>query len=250
MGLFNWFKKSERQEEPVPDVPLVFQRDGDLEIASCHGQHALKHLEQLRAEGRSAGFTAVLLGGDEDAKRVLENRKSAEATVEEYLRQASQVNVQNWMKAQVDEDPERFQADAGDWPEDTEGQDAGRISAHLEGRPRRPKKVVRLAKIPTARNWEAPAYMGMGGWNDCPDASVLVAFAKRWQERYGAEIVSMTFDVMEFTVANPPRTKEAALELAKEQYVFCSDIVDQGVGDVASLAAVLLGSNYWYFWWD
>jgi len=40
------------------------------------------------------------------------------------------------------------------------------------------------------------------------------------------------------------------MELAKEQYIFCNDIVDQGVGTVSALAATLLDSNYWYFWWD
>ena len=79
---------------------------------------------------------------------------------------------------------------------------------------------------------------------------MLTAFGKRWHEQYGAEIVSITHDVMEFTVAKPPQTKGAALALAKEQFVFCPDIVHQGVGDVAALAATLLKSNYWYFWWD
>jgi hypothetical protein len=27
-------------------------------------------------------------------------------------------------------------------------------------------------------------------------------------------------------------------------------IVDQGVGDVSTLAATLINSKYWYFWWD
>ena len=90
----------------------------------------------------------------------------------------------------------------------------------------------------------------MGDWNECPDASVLAAFAHRWQLRYGAEIVSATHDVLEFTVSDPPTTREAALELAREQYLLCADIVDQGHGSIAHLAAALQNSNYWYFWWD
>lgn len=90
----------------------------------------------------------------------------------------------------------------------------------------------------------------MGGWNDCPDSSVLTAFAKRWHASFGAEVVSITRDVMEFTVANPPTTREAASKLAMEQYIFCPDIVEQGVGDVVTLAATLQNSSYWYFWWD
>jgi hypothetical protein len=177
-----------------------------------------------------------------------ENREFSKTSTEENLRLAAEVNVEEWLKKQVAADPECFQAEVGDWP--TEIPDAGSVSAHLEVVSRKPKKVACLAKIPTSRNWEAPAYIGMGGWNACPDSAVLTAFAKCWHERYGAEVVSITHDVMEFVVTKPPTTKEAALELAREQYVFCSDIVDQGVGDVATLAATLLNSNYWYFWWD
>jgi hypothetical protein len=40
------------------------------------------------------------------------------------------------------------------------------------------------------------------------------------------------------------------MALAWEQYWYCLDIVDQGVGSVSALAATLLNSTYWYFWWD
>ena len=252
MGLFDRFKKRDKPQANLsavqPDVPLEFQSSGDFEIASCPGEYALKHLEQLRSEGQSAGFTTILLGGKDDADGLAENRDFSNTSTQEYLRLATEVNVEEWLKKQVEADPECFQAEAGDWP--SEVPEAGSISAHLEVLSRKPKKAAYLAKIPASRNWEAPAYIGMGGWNACPDAAVLTAFAKRWHERYGAEVVSITHDVMEFTVTKPPTTKEAALELAKEQYVICSDIVDQGVGDVSALAAALLNSNYWYFWWD
>lgn len=253
MGFFDRFKKQEKHAEATqaavqPDVPLAFKSVGDFEIASCPGEYALKHLEQLRNAGQSAGFTVILLGGKDDADGLAENREFSKSSAEENLRLAADVDTQQWLKKQREADPECYQSEAEEWPSETP--DAGSISAHLEVLSRKPKKAAYLAKIPTPRNWEAPAYIGMGGWNACPDASVLTAFAKRWNERYGAEVVSITHDVMEFTVTKPPTTKETALELAKEQYVFCSDIVDQGVGDVSALAATLLNSNYWYFWWD
>jgi hypothetical protein len=253
MGLFDRFKKQDKSQEAnpsaaQPDASLDFQSSGGFEIAPCPGESALRHLEQLRSEGRSAGFTSILLGDKDDADGLAENREFLKTSTEEYLRLAAEVNVEAWLKKQVEADPECFQTETVDWP--SEIPEAGSISAHLEVLSRKPKKTAYLAKIPTPRNWEAPAYIGMGGWNACPDAAVLTAFAKRWHERYGAEVVSITHDVMEFTVTKPPTTKEAALELAKEQYVFCSDIVDQGVGDVSTLAATLLNSNYWYFWWD
>lgn len=39
-------------------------------------------------------------------------------------------------------------------------------------------------------------------------------------------------------------------KLAKRMYEFCSDIVDQGVGDVARLALELKKTQRFYFWWD
>jgi len=55
---------------------------------------------------------------------------------------------------------------------------------------------------------------------------------------------------MNVRVQSRPPTREAALELAREQYVYCSDIVDQGVQTLSALAAVLMQSAWWYFWWD
>jgi hypothetical protein len=71
-----------------------------------------------------------------------------------------------------------------------------------------------------------------------------------WKERYGAEIVSLSGDVIECAVQKPPRTIEDSIELAWEQYWYCSDIVDQGTQTIMNLAAGLMNSDYWFFWWD
>lgn len=33
-------------------------------------------------------------------------------------------------------------------------------------------------------------------------------------------------------------------------YALCADIVDQGTESIEALAAQLLVSNSWFFWWD
>jgi hypothetical protein len=38
--------------------------------------------------------------------------------------------------------------------------------------------------------------------------------------------------------------------VALEQYRYCPDIVDQGVGSIHDLAATQVPSSSWYFWWD
>lgn len=248
MGLFDRFKRQSKPPDPVQvAAPLAFERAGCFEVASCPGKFALNHLEELRQKGLSAGFTVILLGGKEDVDRLAENREFSKTSPEACLRLAAEVDVEAWVKEHFELASEDSGPEADGWPETPA---SGSISAHLEVLSRKPKKTVYIAKIPTARNWEAPAYIGMGGWNECPDSAVLTAFSKRWHERYGAEVVSITHDVMEFSVASPPGTREEALALAREQYALCADIVDQGVGDITNLAATLLNSKYWYFWWD
>jgi len=194
------------------------------------------------------GFTAIFLGDEEDIEMLEEFREESESSLKKNLELATQLDVDKWLKKRAEDDPGQVFSEMGSWPLITPK--SGSISAHLDILSGRPNEVVYIAKIPTPLNWQAPAYVGMGGWNECPDPAALTALAKRWHERYGAEIVSITHDVMEFSVANPPATKEQAIELAKEQFIVCSDIVTQGVETISALAATLLNSNYWYFWWD
>ncbi len=113
-----------------------------------------------------------------------------------------------------------------------------------------PSGEIYIGLIPTENSFEVPAYVSFGNWNDCPSPQDHVGIMRYWNEKYGIEIVSMTFDVMECIVKNPPSTKEEALELAKEQFFYCPDIVTQGAENIVQLAETLLNSRYWFFWWD
>ena len=108
-----------------------------------------------------------------------------------------------------------------------------------------------LAKIPVKNPWEIFAYLPFGNWNECPDTPDLMAVAKYWFEQYGAVPAAMSHDELEFLLPDPV-SKEKAMEVATEQYGFCSDIVDHEQDDptVGNLADVLWQSTVWYFWWD
>jgi hypothetical protein len=73
---------------------------------------------------------------------------------------------------------------------------------------------------------------------------------KHWLEAFGAELVGMNGDTVEMFAKRPPSTRQEALELAEEQFLYCEDIVTQGTQTIEALAAGLCGSNIWYFWWD
>lgn len=98
--------------------------------------------------------------------------------------------------------------------------------------------------------WQLPAALGFGGGNECPPPEVHAAFHRAWFDKYGAEIVGVSCDAVECFVKNPPRDREAAMSLAWEQYWYCSDIVNQGCESISRLAAELLDTSSWGFWWD
>ncbi len=106
-----------------------------------------------------------------------------------------------------------------------------------------------LAKLPVQNPWEVLAWLPFGGWNDCPAPEDMMAVLKYWYEKYGAVPVCIGFDTLELYVPEPVSEADA-LELAKEQYAFCTDIVDQGIGSVTALAEELKKSTIWFFWWD
>jgi hypothetical protein len=128
--------------------------------------------------------------------------------------------------------------------------EAQELGAHRDVLTRKPKETVYFAKIPTVNAFEIPAYLRFGDWNASPSPEEHVAFLRRWSERYGLEMYALTGDVIECEIARPPADRKAALNLAREQYLYCSDIVEQGVGSIATLAAILECSTHWYFWWD
>jgi hypothetical protein len=144
--------------------------------------------------------------------------------------------------------PPRGGPPAGDWP--TEPIGAPELSVATETLTGAPLEKVQIVILPTDDSSTIPAYLHWGYWNGCPAPEYHIAALRSWRERFGAEIVGLSHDVMNIRVQSRPPTREAALELAREQYVYCRDIVEQGVQTLSALAAVLMDSNWWYFWWD
>ena len=136
----------------------------------------------------------------------------------------------------------------GEWPTGPMG--APQLTVATETLSGVPSPKVQIVILPTDDWTTIPAYLNWGNWNDCPAPEYHVAALRSWRDRFGAELIGLSHDVMNISVKRRPETREAALDLAREQYVYCSDIVDQGVGTLSALAAVLMQSDWWYFWWD
>jgi hypothetical protein len=135
----------------------------------------------------------------------------------------------------------------GEWPAVPEAGPGLMVGQDDHGRPL-PK--VHILVLPTRDGTAVPAFLKWGGWNANPPPELHVAALRSWRDRHGAELVGISNDVLDLRVTRRPGTREAALALAREQSVYCGDIVLQGVGTLAPLAAILTASDWWHFWWD
>jgi hypothetical protein len=102
--------------------------------------------------------------------------------------------------------------------------------------------VTRPADVPRALGWYGPANHDLSG-------SDVAAVLGSWEDRFGAVLVGMGFDVLHVAVAAPPSDPDQLALLAQEHYAFCPDNVDQGVGSLEAYAP-LLAEREWWFWWD
>ena len=109
---------------------------------------------------------------------------------------------------------------------------------------------VAIVRVPAASAEELPAYFEWGGWNAVPEPQIIVAVARHWRAAYGAELVAMGPDLLEFYVPRKPQDHSAAIALLKEQYVFSPDSFEFGQKYLEEAAAQLRSSNSWVFWWD
>ena len=208
------------------------------------GLTALASWRALRALLPPLGFWPVLLG---DADAVDRLRDYWEASAASEIEHAAGLKPKEWLEARSSSDPHYYERVHGAWPAQVTPQDFVIPTEILSGRP---LAAVHLGAVPSPLSWEAPAYLAFGGWNECPLPREHVAMLRYWFEACGAEVVGISDDIVECAVSRPPLTREAALVLADEQFVYCADIVGQGAQTLEGLAAVLLGRRNWYFWWD
>ena len=79
------------------------------------------------------------------------------------------------------------------------------------------------------------------------DPDSLINLIKVFDKKYSLDLVGASGDWCEFIINNEPKNW---LELAKEAYKVCPDIVDQGTGTVDALAEEMKKTKHLYFWWD
>jgi hypothetical protein len=98
------------------------------------------------------------------------------------------------------------------------------------------------AEIPRLLGWGGAGNQGISG----AQHEVVLA---HWHRRFGAELLTLAFDVIELSVPHPPTDPAEVARTAEEQTDYCTDIVDQGIGTTTALAEQQVHGRKWFFWW-
>lgn len=101
----------------------------------------------------------------------------------------------------------------------------------------------------TSNSYEVFSMMGSlwGDWNDCPDWRAMGRKSKEWYEKYGAEIIKISHDSLEFQCNRKLVVKEAE-QLIGEIAEFAPNSMD-GV-DYDTIKGKLMVAGRFILWWD
>ncbi|MEA2973132.1 MAG: hypothetical protein QOG82_1590 [Actinomycetota bacterium] len=215
------------------------------------------HAPRFIAKSQESGQWPVIVGnrpfpGDDELARFVEDASADGApSATDLLAAAAALDPQDVLR----------RGWQGSLPTGEDAQDPAALEVYDESPPDRPVPPIpqrltpwgmaTIALIPAATSEAAVAVLGWGNWNACPRPEEHVAVLRRWRILYGAQLKALSPDTMELVVANPPGTIADALTLAREHYAYAPDIVDQGEhSTIGALAAALVGTSHWHFWWD
>lgn len=241
-----------RTEDPNLDIegsPRAALRDAGLSVPKMHqlvrrpgttmwafgvrSSDALGWWLEIRQSAEKTGWMPVLLGAPE------EWRDSGEAIIHEGDDELARAEL----------------IDAGALLHD-KAAEAGEPARGVPILPRRgdtdfatPQQDGLLGLVETNAGWKIPAmfpWKGSTNWElyGAEHAAILGS----WHRRFEAEIVAMTYDVIELYVPSPP-SREEALGVAAEVYAYCPELLDSGVPTLEDLAEHMIMSKAWYFRW-
>lgn len=218
------------------------------------GASAVDLWRRLRSAAGEIGYWPVILGRDEDIEQHREScnvmsEAAGRGSVMDIVAAGAKVDIVEWLTERAALDPQGPPPLSGQWPSEEEPP-SHQFTLPMNPDDDTPLPRVHIGLIPTVIGWQVPAFLRFGGWNHCPSPEHHVAMLRYWRGLYGAEIVGLGGDVLEVAISRPPTDRTAALRLAREQYVYCSDIVRLSSHTLEGRAASLLGTTVWSFWWE
>ena len=237
-----------------------WNNDGSDDEVECpfafvevHGRDAERAFDQLRSN--IPNETPILLGSPHEASMLFEGFEFHDKSTGELIAKAENFDIEEWFRQQETESRKlatqynEVWPPSGAWP--TEHRPGTRLAVPNDIlNEDKPKPVIIIALLPTSDASTAAAHLKFGDWNECPSPHIHIALARRWAGSHGAVQICNTYEIIEFRVDRPVTNREEGLRMAREQYLYCNDIVDQGTDTLEVLADTLVDSRYWYFWWD
>jgi Domain of unknown function (DUF4253) len=204
-----------------------------FEFIEVSGENAIAAFEAAKSEGKGV---PIIIGGGEAERQSLADMMQYRNETEHYLRAADAKPNPYSMKSKP-RMPKTW-VKVGPFPMEA---NPFLVKNHPEGF----KPLVTLAYIPAETSAEIPAYLKLGSWNAVPDADVFVSLLRKWHREYGAELVALRVDSMDVRVSRKPATKEQAMILAREHIKFCPT-----EAKTPEIAAELMLTDWWHFYWD
>lgn len=271
MGFFNKKKRDQENKETkgselaqslirVVNCPCqVFPKGGTV-------QEVNEAYHKAFARGRKEGFFPALLCVDDVVAEWLGILEDESYSKENILKQDRQDGA-DILKKRYEEYMEDYVDDMGEGGDGTDsqeelvlselmgemggGEELNEMTAFVSYTEPGIQETI-LFEIPVKNPWELIAWLPMGGWNECPEASEMMAVCRYWYEQYGAIPAAFSHDTLEFVLEKPVEGEEVLWKLAKEHYAFCPDRADQSTanGTIGEVADSLRQSKVWFFWWD
>lgn len=247
-GNMKYFEAQNEASQQIPIEDLL----AECKVTKIDSGMSLNDIKQMWVDayerGKYEGTYPVLLEINNIFYDYLDiNAEGDIAKEEEWRTMALNSNYDNGqeiLRKRFEEVKAEFSQD-GDWENDVVGVDEnvdGLNDIEIID-----KDLLYLVEMPIKEPWQVFVYIPLGGWNECPSADEHLAIAKYWYKKYGAKVVHITHDLMEFQLPKP--AEGDTMLLAEEHMGYCPDTVFQGT-NLKTLASKLKKSTIWGFWWD
>ncbi|MFL5628262.1 MAG: DUF4253 domain-containing protein [Ktedonobacteraceae bacterium] len=215
------------------------------------GVEAITNWQTLRGLVEVTGYWPVIVSNYENLEDIA-GRGGKARSPQDIIKEGLRLDVEQVLRQYVEQYTSEYNKSLsevvlrGAWPE------PGEIPPTTSMITGEQFESVNIVLLPTVEGWHVPAYLNFGNWNWCPAPHEHVCIMKHWHELYGADLMGMIDTTIEVWVRRPPRDRKSALQLAWEQYVYCHETIgyDLVTNTIEDLAARLLDSPLWYFWWD
>ena len=236
------------------DVARIY-RGPEYDVVSVRvaGGEAVDAWRRLQAILAPARAWPVIIGEVKQEESLVESLKDSETTsLAAISDQANVIEPLDWFRRRRQSDPSYVPPRAPAWkrPFREPCGRGGTLVGPVDLTTNRPYERVSIVIVPTRDSWAAPAFLKYGGWNECPGPAEQVALLRYWHDAYNTDVATMASDIIELSVPRPISTRQEALAVAEQQFLYCSDIVHQGTETIDCLADEITGAPFWYFWWD